>query len=293
MNFDYLLLAVAIVLFASVSVPEAESHGLFTDILADYVHEGSVDYKSLCTDERLNRYIRQLAETNPDTIASDEARLAFWINAYNAYTLKIICDEYPVKSINDLHFGGLIVGTVLKKTVWDKDLVEINNRKTTLNTIEHKIIRPIFKDPRAHFALVCASKSCPPLRPEAFEAENLDEQLDDQGRIFLSDEFKNSFDIEKRQAHISKIFDWYSKDFGGRDEKVLEFLAGFLPEDIANKISSDPKSWKVRHKDYDWSLNDYKPETKQPLPLKGGKLWTTMNQKISSVLPRWESSGMS
>ena len=81
------------------------------------------------------------------------------------------------------------------------------------------------------------------------------------GSIFLADEFKNSFDIEKRQAHISKIFDWYSKDFGGKDEKVLEFLAGFLPEDIAHKISSEPRSWKVSHKDYDWSLNDYKPET--------------------------------
>ncbi len=261
MKSDRLLFAMVAIL--SISIPSfgAESHGLFTAILADHVHGSLVDYKSLCADERFDEYIIQIAEMNPDTIASDKARLAFWINAYNAFTLKIICDNYPVKSINDLHFGGLILGTVLKKTVWDKDLVEINNKKTTLNTIEHKIIRPIFKDPRTHFALVCASMSCPGLRPEAYEGEKLDEQLNDEGRKFLADQFKNSFDTEKRRAHISKIFSWYSKDFGGKDEKVLEFIAGFLPEDIASEIRSDPGAWDVSYKDYDWSLNDYKPGT--------------------------------
>src|SRR6266852_5927302 len=199
----------------------AESHNLFTAILADYVDNGWVNYKMLCRDKRLEQYIRQLAETNPDTIASDKARLAFWINAYNAYTLKIICDNYPVKSINDLHWGGLIIGTVLKKTVWDKDIVVVNHQKITLNTVEHGLIRPTFKEPRAHFALVCASKSCPPLRSEAYEAEKLDRQLDDQVRKFVNDPEKNWYDVSRNEAHISKIFSWFSGDFGKDDASIL------------------------------------------------------------------------
>jgi hypothetical protein len=140
---------------------QQEDHTLFTEILQDYVHDGKVNYRELCQDNRLETYIAQLAATNPDTISDEKASLAFWINAYNAYTIKVICDNYPINSINELHTGGLYIGTILNKTIWDKDFVIINNQKTTLNHIEHEIIRPLFQDPRAHFALVCASKSCP------------------------------------------------------------------------------------------------------------------------------------
>lgn len=234
---------------------EAESHRLFTSILAAYVNNGWVNYKALCKDKRLEEYIQQLADTNPDTITSEKARLAFWINTYNAYTLKIICDNYPVKSINDLHWGGLIIGTVLKKTIWDKDFVVINHKKTRLNSIEHEMIRPKFKEPRAHFVLVCASKSCPPLRSEAYEGEKLDQQLDDQARKFLNDPLKNRYDGNKKVAHISKIFSWFSGDFGKDDASILLFIAKFLPDTIANGIKHDPGKWDVDHMDYDWSLN--------------------------------------
>ena len=146
-------LLLSIVPFALV---HASTHDIFSQILADHVRDGWVDYRSLKNDARLDTYIMQLAGTNPDSIPSREEKLAFWINAYNAYTLKIITDNYPVKSIRDLNkglFGG---------SVWDQQLVTINGEKTTLNTIEHKIIRPLFNEPRIHFALVCAAKSCPP-----------------------------------------------------------------------------------------------------------------------------------
>jgi len=233
-----------------------DRHQLFTQILSEYVHDGRVNYNELRNDKRLDEYLAQLAATNPDTIADKNAQLAFWINAYNEYTLKVICDNYPVKSINDLHTGGLIVGTVLKKTIWDKEFVVINRKHLSLNQIEHEIIRKRFKEPRIHFALVCAAKSCPPLRTEAFEAARLDEQLDDQGRVFFSQPDKNFFEPEKRVAHLSKIIDWYEGDFGKSDEEVLRYISRFLPEDLAVSIKADQKKWKIEYTDYDWGLNE-------------------------------------
>lgn len=252
MNF-ILLFITALFIRPSADNP---SHQLFTEILRDYVHEGRVNYRELRNDNRLAVYLEQLAAANPEAIADNNTQLAFWINAYNAYTLKVICDNYPVKSINDLHTGGLIVGTVLKKTIWDKELAIINGKKLTLNQIEHEIIRRRFKEPRIHFALVCAAKSCPPLRSEAFEGERLDEQLDDQGRIFFSQPDKNFFDAEKKVARLSKILDWYEEDFGKNDVEVLQYVSRFLPEKVAVSIQADPKKWKIEYTDYDWSLNE-------------------------------------
>jgi len=184
----YLFVMLAFMILVSMTSNRQQGHRLFTEILQDYVHEGKVNYRELCQDNRLETYIAQLAGTNPDAISDEKARLAFWINAYNAYTIQVICDNYPVKSINELHFGGLYVGTVLKKTIWDKKFVIINNQKTSLNHIEHEIIRPLFQDPRAHFGLVCASKSCPALRSESYEGYKLDEQLDDD-KFLIPDRF--------------------------------------------------------------------------------------------------------
>ncbi|UCD15237.1 MAG: DUF547 domain-containing protein [Candidatus Omnitrophota bacterium] len=236
----------------------ADEHNLFTGILRDYVtDDGLVNYKGLYKDERLNVYIEQLTRTDPRKFGSRNDQLAFWINAYNAYTLKIICDNYPLNSINDLHAGGLIIGTVFKTTIWDKKLVAINNEKTTLNTIEHKIIRPEFKDPRIHFALVCAAKGCPPLRNEAYRGAKLDDQLNDQGKIFLADVENNFFDTRTNEAFLSSIFSWYARDFGTDKEARLKFIAQFLPESVANNIRDDPGRWRIRYKKYDWSLNEH------------------------------------
>jgi hypothetical protein len=231
-------------------------HGLFSEVLGDCVNDGRVDYPRLCADARFETYLRQLSATDPDTLADDNVKLAFWINAYNAFTLKIICDNYPVKSINDLHFGGLVVGTVTKKTVWHKKSIVINGEEMSLDHIEHDIVRPVFKDPRVHFGLVCASVSCPPLRSEAFEGGTLDAQLDDQARIFFSQSDKNFFDLEKREAHLSKILDWFSKDFGENDREILLFISGYLTPDLADAIKQDPDAWDIKHTDYDWDLNE-------------------------------------
>ena len=229
-----------------------ESHSLFTRVLRDHVRDGWVNYRPLKEDSRLEAYIRQLAGTDPKSLPSEKEKLAFWINAYNAYTLKIITDNYPVKSIKDLPKGG----GLFKGSIWDKKLVIINNRETTLNTIEHKIIRPVFKEPRIHFALVCAAKSCPPLRSEAYEAARLDEQLDDQARIFLNNKKKNSFNPKIRKASLSMIFRWFGKDFARKKEDLLRYLARYLPAEVAASIRERPEKWSVSHKRYDWSLNE-------------------------------------
>jgi hypothetical protein len=229
----------------------------FTELLKRYVNTGVVNYGKMRDDRRLGAYLAELATVDPDSIKDTRERLAFWINIYNATTLKLICDHYPVKSISDLHTGGLIIGTVIKATAWDKRIVKIKGKDLTLNDVEHKIIRPQFKDPRAHFALVCASKSCPQLRGEAFEAARLEEQLDDQARTFLSDPFRNEFEAGSQTAHISKVFSWYGSDFAGSEEEILVRLANYLTGPARESILADPSAWKVEYKDYDWSLNGY------------------------------------
>jgi hypothetical protein len=181
--------------------------------------------------------------------------MAFWLNAYNAFTLKIVCENYPIESISELHAGGLIFGSIIKKTVWDKPVITINGETMTLNTIEHEILRKKYDDPRIHFALVCAAYSCPPLRYEAYEGEKLDAQLNDQARVFLANRDQNMFDQQRRVAWISSIFAWFAEDFGGR-ENLLNYIVQFLPEELARDIHDHPKQWKVRHKTYNWTLND-------------------------------------
>jgi len=233
-----------------------DSHGLFTELLTQYVHDGKVNYNELRKDDRLDKYLSQLSQTSPDGIEDEKEKLAFWINAYNAFTLKIICDNYPVKSIKDLSFGGSVIGNVLNTTVWDKKFVEINGSKMSLNHIEHEIIRKNFNNPGIHFALVCAAVSCPPLRSEAYEGYKLDDQLKEQGKVFFCDKSKNYFEVDKGIAHLSKILDWYGSDFGANDTEVLRSIARFLPAQIASALEKNPGNWKIEYNDYDWSLNE-------------------------------------
>lgn len=255
----------AVCLFAIAFLPAAgyaQDVSGFTAVLAAHVHNGSVNYKMMCADKLLNEAINRLSGMNPDKLPNDNETLAFWINAYNAYTLKAVCDHYPVKSILDLNAGGLILGSIAKTTIWDRDFALINGSTTTLNHIEHKIIRPQFHEPRAHFALVCASKSCPPLRPEAYDGKMLTQQLDDQARIFLSDSSRNRFDLKNRKAYLSKIFDWYGKDFGANQKERLVFVSRFASEPLKSSLQNTTAPWQVEFLDYDWSLNDTKSSNK-------------------------------
>ncbi len=245
-------------LCASETVVFAEPrHSLFSDILSVYVKDGKIDYKNLKEDSRFPEYISQLQETDPERILDQDARMAFWINAYNAFTIKVILDNYPLKSINELHKGGLILGSLLNTTIWDQEIFEVNQEKISLGFIEHEILRKEFDDPRIHFAIVCASRSCPSIRNEAYEGQKIDQQLADQARLFLRDKDKNRFDPEKNTAYLSPIFKWFKKDFGKNHKEVLLYASQFLSPDLARPVVEDRGDWKIKYTYYDWGLNDW------------------------------------
>lgn len=251
------LLFTAIAGHAAVAGGQASmDHSDYDRLLKQYVDtRGLVDYPALCGGGGLDAYTGRLSAADPHGLSRDEA-LAFWINAYNAFTLKVICDNYPLDSIGELHGGGLVLGTVFKTTIWDKKWFAINGERMSLGHIEHEILRKQFDTPRIHFAIVCAAKSCPPLRNEAYAGERIDRQLDDQGRAFLGRDDLNRFDRDSRTAYLSSIFKWFRKDFGGGQGAILEFVAPYITDpQVEKSLREEPGRWKIKWNEYDWSLN--------------------------------------
>lgn len=217
------------------------SHEIWDSLLRDHVSEtGLVDYKGFIKDSiKLNKYLDLLSKNHPNEQNwSKEEQLAYWINAYNAFTVKLIVDHYPTKSIKDIKNGIPFVNTV-----WDIKFIKIEDRTYDLNNIEHGIIRPKFKDPRIHAAVNCASISCPKLQNRAYTGNKINEQLDQAVRDFLKDESKNKITPDAPQ--LSSIFKWYSMDF----DSVIDFI---------NKYSNVKinKGAKLEYLDYNWALNE-------------------------------------
>ena len=235
----------------------AGEDSLYNQILHKYVDQnGLVDYKNLKNDERLDEYINYLSGIKPDSLNSRDSKLAFWINVYNTFTLKLICESYPIESIKDLNWTGTGLDYLVGKTAWDKKFINIDNKIFTLNQIEHDIIRKEFRDPRIHFALVCAALSCPNLRNEVYTPDKLNNQLDNQAIKFLNNSKKNKFDLDSKTAYLSKIFDWYGGDFGEPDDKILTFISKYLRKEIADSILDNIAQWKIEFLDYNWKLNE-------------------------------------
>lgn len=239
----------------SADAPFDHDHALLTEVLAKHVRGDRVDYAALKKDRAtLGRYLATLAAVTPERVEgwTKPQRFAFWINVYNAYTLDLVLDDYPVDSIKDI--GSLFT------SVWDQRFIPLagfdpggKDRELSLNDVEHEIMRERFEDARLHAAVNCASISCPPLRAEAFVAARLDEQLDAQVRDWLADPTRNRLDAKREELKLSKIFDWYAEDFERDAGSVQAWVARFAPEPEAAWIDDDTK---VRYLDYDWSLND-------------------------------------
>ena len=244
-------------IFTFLSFAQQVDHSIFTDIMTKYNFNGNLDYKGLTKEIKLNEYLDLLSKSNPETLKSDSEKIAFWINVYNAFTIKAIVDNYPVESINDLHSGGRIIGHIFSTTVWDDDFIIINNKEYSLNYVEHKILRKEFIEPRIHFAIVCASISCPHLRHEAFVSDKLEKQLMDQAKQFFNDETRNKFDVKNKIAYLSKILDWFDEDFGENDEEVLKFVSKYLNTKLSAQIIQNIDDWSIEYLDYDWGLNEY------------------------------------
>ncbi|MEM0543766.1 DUF547 domain-containing protein [Flavobacterium sp. j3] len=196
--------------------------------------KGNVNYPGFKKDaQALQVYLDELSANVPQKSWSKNAVLAYWINAYNAFTVKLILDNYPVKSIKDI------------KDPWGKKFFILGTKKYSLEEIEHEILRKM-DEPRIHFAINCASFSCPNLSNEAFIDTKLEKQLDVAAKAFVNDKTKNT--IQQESVEISKIFDWFSGDFKSNGS-IVDYLNQYSTIKISKKA-------KIKFKEYNWSLND-------------------------------------
>jgi hypothetical protein len=221
----------------------AVDQSLYAGLLKKYVKEGVVDYKGFKNEEaKLDQYLKILEKTDTKKLSRDE-QFAFYINAYNAWTIKLILSGYPgIKSIKDL-------GSIFKSP-WKKKICRIDGDIITLDHIEHDILRPRFKDPRVHFAINCASKGCPPLRSEPYRGDVLDQQLDEMAGAFINDPRHNR--LEGQKLYVSSIFKWFKEDF---NNDIVGFFLKYAQGDLKKELDSNREKINIKYLTYDWSLN--------------------------------------
>lgn len=214
-------------------------------LLADHVNGGVVDYAGFGKDrDRLDGFLAELDRVEPADL-SREGQKALWINAYNAYTIKLILTRYPdLKSIKDL--GGLF------SSPWELEIVHVGGHVYTLDDVEHKILRQEFKDPRVHFAINCASKSCPPLLSAPYLPQTLDAQLDQVTRAFINDPTRTY--LQGDSLFVSRIFKWFGEDFG---DDPVRFVRRYALGEFLRRLEDRQGSGglEVEYLPYDWSLN--------------------------------------
>jgi hypothetical protein len=228
---------------STLAAADTIDHAVFGDLLGKYVKSGRVDYAGFKADQaKLDQYLSYLEKIDPETLSRNE-QFAFYINAYNAWTIKLVLTGYPgLKSIKDL-------GSILQSP-WSKEIVRINSKTLTLDDIEQKILRPRFKDPRVHFAINCASKSCPPLNAEPYRGATLDVQLDKVTRDFVNG--SKNYRLEGDSLWVSSIFKWYSEDF---NNDPAGFCQAYAEASLKRALDEIGNRIKVKYLDYDWSLN--------------------------------------
>jgi hypothetical protein len=212
---------------------------IFDSLLQKNVDKtGRVDYQSLKNNETLlDNYLAYIQNNEPTKEWSSNKKKAFWINTYNAYTIKIILNNYPLKSIRDIKIDG--------ETAWKIPFVKIGQKRYTLDQIEHKILRKKFNDPRIHVGINCASVSCPRLWNFAFTEDNIASSLDNLMKVFINDTTRNK--ISKNNVALSEIFNWFSKDFI-KNGTIINYLNTYAAIKISEKAS-------IKYLTYDWSLN--------------------------------------
>ncbi len=210
-------------------------HSIWDGLLNKFVSaSGKVNYNGFrSATDQLNAYLSELAKATPTGDWSRESAMAYWINAYNAFTIKLIIDNWPLRSIRAIDNGN----------PWDTKWIELGGKTYSLNQIEKEILLPKYQDPRIHFAVNCAAASCPPLYNNAFTAANLNSSLEKLARNFINNPRYNT--ISSSAAEVSKIFEWYGSDFGD----VRTYLDKYAKADLA-------KDAPITFKEYDWALNN-------------------------------------
>lgn len=207
---------------------------MWDSLLQKHVNEaGMVDYTGMQADiKMLDKYLSVLQMTPPRPEWTESAVMAYWINAYNAFTVKLVLDKWSLESLRDLNQGN----------PWILKWIEIGDEILSLDDIEHQRLRARYKVPAIHFALNCASRSCPPLATEAYTADNLQRLLDKQADRFINGALYNR--IEDTEVNLSRIFDWYAADFGD----VRAYINRFSRTPIRDSVD-------LKYLEYDWSLN--------------------------------------
>lgn len=226
-------------------------HGAWTRVLRENVKDGVVDYAALhANNTGLRGYLAALETVCADDYAtwSRNQKLAFWINAYNAYTIRLILDNYPISSIRSI---GFLPGAAFRQEFIP--MQELRGGVISLQAVENDILRGELAEPRIHFAIVCASRSCPVLASVAYTGAELDRQLEASAKGFLADPFRNRWDPEANTLHLSSIFHWFRGDFEQSAGSLLDFVSRYLPGQIASEIRKPGLA--VEFLPYDWSLN--------------------------------------
>jgi hypothetical protein len=235
------LAALAMVAWAIAVMASDTLHADFSRMLAAHVDKGHVNYPGIAADARLAEYLQTLDRVKADDLESREERLAYWINAYNAFAIKGILDG----SSPSTFFGRI--------GYFKSDEYRLGGESIDLYDLERKLLVPQ-GEPRIHFAINCASRSCPVLRSEAYTAKTLERQLEESAEDFINDPGRNRFDRENKVAYLSMIFDWFEEDFTTDDGAVLDYVARYVNDPVlAEELRNG--SYRVEHLDYDWNLN--------------------------------------
>jgi hypothetical protein len=227
--------------------PTQVSHQLLNDVFQSSVKDGFVSYPEIQSDERFVAYLALLNRVNPPALPTEHDRLAFWINAYNACAIQGVLDGYSPKP----YIGWY--------RYFKTQTYGIGGARLNLSELEHEILRKEVHEPRIHFAIVCASSSCPKLPSWAYSPKQIDQQLDQAARAFINDPTRNRFDRQQKIAYLSKIFDWFEDDFVATSGSVLQFVARYVHDtDLAPEIARE--EYRIVYLDYDWSLNGPAPK---------------------------------
>lgn len=236
------VLGLGAALLAATTFAQAPDAAPFDALLRAHVKQGQVSYAGFQESAAFKSYVADLGR--PAKLGDRDASLAYHINAYNAFSIQGILDGLsPTTMIGRLRYFRL--------QAWPLD-----GRRISLHDLEHEVLRPL-REPRIHFAIVCASRSCPLLRSEAYTAARLEAQLDDQARAFVNDASRNRFDKATRTAHLSEIFKWFDEDFRGAGS-VQRYVARYVADpDVARELAQD--GWRIEWIDYDWTLNGTPP----------------------------------
>lgn len=239
----------------------AFDHGTWNSLLGKYVVAGRnglnrVDYQAWKNGghKTLKGYVKELESADPRQLSRDE-QFAYWANLYNAKTIDIVLDHYPIESIRQISIGEGLFGFI-KKSVgaggpWKAKVLRVSGHDLSLDDIEHRILRPVFKDPRVHYSVNCSSVGCPNLGREAFTGARLDAQLDAAARAFIND--PRGFTVEGGTLKASSIYQWFQADFGGSATAVLDHARKYANERLKAQLKGKTS---IDGYFYDWSLNN-------------------------------------